>query len=737
MGKDDGKEDITPQTSAQEEAVKVAVRCRPFNTREKNGNMKCVVETEERRDTKLYDPENPEQDPKVFTYDHSYFWDCEQETVYNDIGRPIVDKALQGYNGTIFAYGQTGSGKSYCMMGEDENPGIIPRLNQDLFKQVETMKEQRPNNEFMILVSYLEIYNEVIKDLLNPTDKHLKIREHPKMGVYVQDLAELVVEKPEDVTQLLEQGNKVRRVAATNMNDRSSRSHSCFIIRIEQKEKEDMGDGKERETKLSAKINLVDLAGSERAEKTGAEGQRLKEGAAINKSLSTLGNVINALARGKNEHIPYRDSKLTRLLQQSLGGNSLTVMIATISPADDNRDETLSTLQYANRAKAIKNQTKKNEDVTQQIIRELREEIEDLRNKLREYQNEGNNEVVAEMNEKLENLNRAKNETWEEKQRLSKLYEEERQKNIQNEQKIRSVMSSIKDDNKELLKRMNERYDENNKLKKQFKQMKEKYLGLRDTMASKMTEYQRLYDEDGGEDGPNKDRLADVVSEIEETQSEVEKYNKQLNDLKSQIEENDRLLNEEKAEAAAQRMMLEEDAELRKAIQEEERANLEKQNEEKMNTALEEERKRLKEEAEREKQELLKKFGEEDGIQSSQREHDLELELLQVKKDKSLLALEVDRLKNEHEQEMNHLKQEHEKKIRELKRKELHMFRELTDGFEEQKSKLEKKLQHTKKLLRHACDDINTLLQRNKALEAELGYPKEEPVLNTQQTTAS
>ena len=203
------------------------------------------------------------------------------------------------------------------------------------------------------------------------------------------------MEKPEEVSKLIGQGNKVRRVAATNMNDRSSRSHSCFIIRIEQKEKEDMGNGKERETKLSAKINLVDLAGSERAEKTGASGERLKEGAMINKSLSTLGNVINALAKGKDEHIPYRDSKLTRLLQQSLGGNSLTVMIATISPADDNHDETLSTLQYASRAKAIKNKTKKNEDITQQIIRELREEIAELRRKLNEAQQGNTNDETS------------------------------------------------------------------------------------------------------------------------------------------------------------------------------------------------------------------------------------------------------------------------------------------------------------------------------------------------------
>lgn len=213
-------------------------------------------------------------------------------------------------------------------MGSGDDLGVIPLMNDDLFARLDAIAsatsetpEVTPVPKFLITVSFLEIYNEVVKDLLNPSDKVLKIRQHPKMGIYVEHLAELIVRSPEDLAALIEQGNKVRQVAATQMNERSSRSHSCFTIKIAKKTVELVSDDVERETTMNSKINLVDLAGSERAAKTGATGDRLKEGAAINKSLSALGNVINMLAAGKTKggHIPYRDSKLTRLLQESLG----------------------------------------------------------------------------------------------------------------------------------------------------------------------------------------------------------------------------------------------------------------------------------------------------------------------------------------------------------------------------------------------------------------------------------
>jgi kinesin family protein 1 len=333
---------------------------------------------------------------KAFAFDKSY-WSFDrsddhyagQDNLHNDLGKPLLDNAFQGYNNCIFAYGQTGSGKSYSMMGYGSEAGVIPKICQDMFERIGSLQEDK-NLRYTVEVSYLEIYNERVRDLLNPSTKgNLKVREHPSTGPYVEDLAKLVVSSFNEIEHLMDEGNKARTVAATNMNETSSRSHAVFTLTLTQK-KHDV------ETNMAmekvAKISLVDLAGSERATSTGATGARLKEGAEINRSLSTLGRVIAALADlsdGKKKktgkgagQVPYRDSVLTWLLKDSLGGNSMTAMIAAISPADINYDETLSTLRYADSAKRIKNHAVVNEDANARMIRELKEELATLRSKL-------------------------------------------------------------------------------------------------------------------------------------------------------------------------------------------------------------------------------------------------------------------------------------------------------------------------------------------------------------------
>lgn len=332
---------------------------------------------------------------KVFAFDKSY-WSFDknapnyagQDNLHDDLGKPLLDNAFQGYNNCIFAYGQTGSGKSYSMMGYGKDAGIIPMICQDMFNRIGEMQADK-NLRCTVEVSYLEIYNERVRDLLNPANKgNLKVREHPSTGPYVEDLAKLVVGSFQEIEHLMDEGNKARTVAATNMNETSSRSHAVFTLMLTQKRFDP-------ETKMAmekaAKISLVDLAGSERATSTGATGARLKEGAEINRSLSTLGRVIAALAdlsTGKKKkgpggtQVPYRDSVLTWLLKDSLGGNSMTAMIAAISPADINYDETLSTLRYADSAKRIKNHAVINEDANARMIRELKEELAVLRSKL-------------------------------------------------------------------------------------------------------------------------------------------------------------------------------------------------------------------------------------------------------------------------------------------------------------------------------------------------------------------
>ncbi|KAH6697186.1 kinesin heavy chain [Plectosphaerella plurivora] len=372
--------------------IKVVVRVRPFNSREIERGSKCIVEMKDNQ-TVLAPAAGKDVGQKVFAFDKSY-WSFDkkdnhyagQDSLFDDLGKPLLDNAFQGYNNCIFAYGQTGSGKSYSMMGYGKEIGIIPNICQDMFRRITQLQEDK-TLQCTVEVSYLEIYNERVRDLLNPANKgNLKVREHPSTGPYVEDLAKLVVSSFQEIEHLMDEGNKARTVAATNMNETSSRSHAVFTLMLTQKKKD-------TETKMEmekvAKISLVDLAGSERANSTGATGARLKEGAEINRSLSSLGRVISALAdlsTGKKKKgassVPYRDSVLTWLLKDSLGGNSMTAMIAAISPADINFDETLSTLRYADSAKRIKNHAVVNEDANARMIRELKEELALLRTQL-------------------------------------------------------------------------------------------------------------------------------------------------------------------------------------------------------------------------------------------------------------------------------------------------------------------------------------------------------------------
>ncbi|MGH0156298.1 UNVERIFIED_CONTAM: hypothetical protein FKN15_038629 [Acipenser sinensis] len=355
-----------------------------------------------------------------------------QEVVFKSLGEGILENAFQGYNACIFAYGQTGSGKSFSMMGTADQPGLIPRLCGALFERVS--KEGNESHSFKVEVSYMEIYNEKVRDLLDPKGNRisLKVREHKVLGPYVDGLSQLAVTCFEDIESLMSEGNKSRTVAATNMNEESSRSHAVFSIIVTQT-LYDLQSGNSGE-KVS-KVSLVDLAGSERVSKTGAAGERLKEGSNINKSLTTLGLVISALAdqsagKGKTKFVPYRDSVLTWLLKDNLGGNSKTAMIATVSPAADNYEETLSTLRYADRAKRIVNHAMVNEDPNARIIRELREEVE----KLREQLSQAESMKAPELKEKLEESEKLIQEmtvTWEEKLRKTEEIAQERQKQLE------------------------------------------------------------------------------------------------------------------------------------------------------------------------------------------------------------------------------------------------------------------------------------------------------------------
>ncbi|CAK7329803.1 unnamed protein product [Dovyalis caffra] len=372
-----------------EHNVQVLIRVRPLNSMERsmNGYNRCLKQESAQSITWIGQPETR------FTFDHVACETVDQEMLFRMAGLPMVENCLSGYNSCMFAYGQTGSGKTYTMLGEMDdlemkpspNRGMTPRIFEFLFARIQAEEEIRKDErlKYNCKCSFLEIYNEQITDLLDPSSTNLLLREDVKKGVYVENLSEFEVQTVSDILNLLTQGSLNRKVAATNMNRESSRSHSVFTCVIESRWEKDST------TNLRfARLNLVDLAGSERQKSSGAEGERLKEAANINKSLSTLGHVIMILldvAHGRSRHVPYRDSRLTFLLQDSLGGNSKTMIIANVSPSICCAAETLNTLKFAQRAKLIQNNAVVNEDSTgdvialQRQIRLLKEELSILK----------------------------------------------------------------------------------------------------------------------------------------------------------------------------------------------------------------------------------------------------------------------------------------------------------------------------------------------------------------------
>ncbi|CAL5213205.1 unnamed protein product [Lathyrus oleraceus] len=369
--------------------VQVIIRVRPLNSMERSihNYNRCLKQEGSQCITWIGQPENR------FTFDHVACETVDQDMVFRMAGLPMVENCLSGYNSCMFAYGQTGSGKTYTMLGEIEDldvkpsphRGMTPRIFEFLFARIQAEEESRrdENLKYNCKCSFLEIYNEQITDLLDPSSTNLLLREDVKKGVYVENLSEFEAQSVSDILRLLIQGSANRKVAATNMNRESSRSHCVFTCVIESTWEKDSTTNYR-----FARLNLVDLAGSERQKTSGAEGERLKEAASINKSLSTLGHVIMILvdvANGKQRHIPYRDSRLTFLLQDSLGGNSKTMIIANVSPSICCAAETLNTLKFAQRAKLIQNNAVVNEDSSGDVIalkhqiRLLKEEISTLK----------------------------------------------------------------------------------------------------------------------------------------------------------------------------------------------------------------------------------------------------------------------------------------------------------------------------------------------------------------------
>jgi kinesin family protein 3/17 len=371
------------------ESVKVAVRLRPLSKNELKSKYRQIVEIDQKAASVHIT--NPQGTKVQFTYDFAFPENCTQEEIYENTSANIVDGCLQGFNGTIFAYGQTGTGKTYTMDGTilGDNRGIVPRAFEHIF---DFMAANAESHKFSITMQYVEIYNEQIRDLLStkPTQGTLIIREDPNKGFYIQHVEIRTVETMEDLFKFQAEGKQRRVTRSTNMNDESSRSHSIMTLNIETLTEIEGGSHVR-----CARLNLVDLAGSERAAKTGAEGQGFDEGISINYALMVLGNCISALTSRGHTHIPYRDSALTKLLRDSLGGNARTLMIAALGPADYNFQETMSTLRYAENAKKIKNKPKVNMDPKDALLMQYQEEVMRLQAQLKAGTPEGQAEFYA------------------------------------------------------------------------------------------------------------------------------------------------------------------------------------------------------------------------------------------------------------------------------------------------------------------------------------------------------
>ncbi|CAN6372326.1 unnamed protein product [Urochloa humidicola] len=400
------------------EKISVAVRFRPPNPAAADPSPAAAGDREWRIDdtrvTLVHRAAGPVPGAP-FVFDHVFDGAATNERVYGTVVRDLIGAVVDGFNATAFAYGQTSSGKTFTMNGSDADPGIIPRAVRDVFETVRKMDDR----EFLVRVSYMEIYNEDINDLLLLEGRKLAIKENLERGVYVAGLREEIVNSAEQVFELLELGEANRHFGETNMNARSSRSHTIFRMVIESSAKNQTDSGDPIRVSV---LNLVDLAGSERHNKTGAEGVRLNEAGHINKSLLMLGNVINKLSEnGKQRgHIPYRDSKLTRILQPALGGNAKTSIICTAAPEEMHIEETRGTLKFASRAKCVSNCAQVNEILTDAaLLKKQKREIEELRKKLQGSHSEGLEQVVLKLRNDMH-----KSEL--ERDRLAMLLEEER-----------------------------------------------------------------------------------------------------------------------------------------------------------------------------------------------------------------------------------------------------------------------------------------------------------------------
>ena len=676
--------------------IEVNVRCRPVNDNEKSRGATRVVKISGDR-ILLHNP-FPTSGLKEhnFTFEHCYFLESKTDHVYKDIGDSLVRRTLEGYHSTILAYGQVGSGKTHTLTGSLEEPGLLTLVSQALAKIVD---EASKDKQFFMTVSFAEISDDSVKDLLNPSGRDLKIRKHPQIGTYIDDLAEIAVNTHEDIIRLHEQGNKVSKYTVSDFETSRAKASTVFSLMFEQRAK-----GKQNTAGLTSKITFVDLAGSNHV------GQS-EDSVFVSKSIASLSSVVTALSDPSSSVPQYRDSALTKLLQDCLSGNSFTTLLATISPSDADYYETLSTLQVATMMQNVKTTPQKNESDTTAVIAELRDKINRLRDKVAGVSgtvaNSPDPNDVERMEELIKDLQIAKLQTWEEKERLSDMYEEERRHHLSNKGILDWVLDSMKKESKEIQQKLATLQKEKDKLMIDYKEKRKVVDDLKDVLQNMITDYSKLTEAGKAGDDEGKKK----VQEIHGLKENLKQESEALKKVKQQLKDIQEKQKSEKEDAKSQTSGMKGNWELRQKLETEQRDKLEKENQ----ATLADEMDRIKIETEHEKADLKMKISQ--GSQYNEEQAlKIEMELIDLKAEKSVMAIKLKSLDAEKKQLKKDLTEVYKRHKEEQELQQLQhfqTFRNYREVFEEQRASLE---QRYRALLEDAIQDAIFLSSRNQEL---------------------
>lgn len=629
---------------------------------------------------------------QTFSLDGAYGPDAKNSQIYQEKCDSFVQRALEGYNVTIMAFGATGSGKSYLMNGSEQDSGIAPTVIKQLFHHL----RQRSNKEFMVTASFVEMLDEKMTDLLNPHNNPMTVRQQVIKGIFVDGLSEMVAQSAEELSQLYEQGRRARRMGATDIKAHRARAHAMFTITVEQKERQSSKVG------VRSNIMLVELAGCETRD------------SADPKVLAGTQGVVNVLTalgdpKKKGGHVPYRESVVTRLLQDSLGGNAMTLMFVTVSPLDKAYQSTQSALHYGQFAKTVKNHARMNLDDTQDTIAELRQDISKLRDKIASAP-EPNRDDVAKMEDLVSDLQLAKKQTWEEKERLSAQYEEQRKIHLANRGILEWVMDSMKKGNREMHEQILLLQKERDQLSIQYREKRHVVDGLKEELQQKIKDYTK-YTESGKKSESETKRLVTAIHDLKERQK---RETETLKKIKEQLRGVQERQQKERENASAQITAIKGNAEMRQKVEMEERHRLEKEHK----VMVEEEMERTRLDMENEVAEI--QVREAEGYQYTTKEGaQLEKTLAELKADKPVVAMKIQMLQEEKDHLARELEQVYRMHHEQLELQQLQhyqTFRSYREMFEEQKAAID---QRYRKLLEDCIQDSVFLSSRNSDLTAE------------------